>query len=266
MTTHTDAGGSPVEYADDAIAFLEILWGAGRLSPGGPDELRAVLDGVDLEGRTVLDFGCGAGGVTVSLVADYGAAHVTGIDVEAPGLERARQLARERGVDDRVALQQVVPGPLPFDDGTFDVFFSRDVIIHVPDKEALFAEAYRVLVPGGRLVGSDWLIGHDGEPSAAMRRYLELEGHSFHMQSPARYRRALEGAGLEEIELRDRNPWYRETARAELEAMRGPLYEQACAAAGRDRVHHNIETWSAMLEVLESGEHCPHHLRARKPA
>ena len=34
---------------------------------------------------------------------------------------------------------------------------------------------------------------------------------------------------------------------------------------GRDFVDHNVAIWSAMLPVLESGEHCPTHLRARKP-
>lgn len=265
MTTSTDSNEAPAEYADDAIAFLEILWGEGRLSPGGPDELRAVLEGFDLTGCSVLDFGCGAGGVSVSLAAEFGAARVTGIDVEAPALERARQVAQDHGVAERVGFQRVAPGPLPFADASFDVFFSRDAIIHIADKEGVFADAYRVLKPGGWLIGSDWLIGHDGEPSPAMQRYLALEGHSFHMGSPTTYRDALEAAGFEAIELRDRNPWYRERAQAELEAMRGPLYERACAAAGRERVRHNIATWEAMIEVLASGEHRPHHLRARKP-
>lgn len=263
MTTNDEP---EAEYAEESIAFLETLWGEGYLSPGGPQEVRAVLDGIDLEGRTVLDLGCGSGGIALSLAEDYGAARVVGVDVEAPVLEKARQRAGERGLDDRVEFLRVEPGPLPFPDGSFDVFFSKDSMIHIPDKEALFADAFRLLVPGGWLAASDWLIAHDDEPSPAMRRYLDLEGLSFNMASPARYRKALEGAGFTDVELRNRNPWYAETARAELAAMEGSLYEKAAAAAGRDVVDHNIQTWTAMLEVLETGEHCPHHLRGRRPA
>jgi len=261
MTEEHDA-----EYADESIAFLETLWGEGYLSPGGPEEVRAVLSGIDLTGLTVLDLGCGSGGIALSLVEDYGAGRVVGVDVEEPVLEKGRQRVRERDLEDRIEVMRVEPGPLPLPDGGFDVFFSKDSMIHIPDKEALFADAYRLLVPGGRLVASDWLIAHDDEPSADMRRYLDLEGLSFNMASPARYRRALEGAGFQDVELYNRNPWYRETARSELAALEGPLYEKAAAAAGRETVDHNIQTWTAMLKVLEAGEHCPHHLRARKPA
>lgn len=253
------------EYPDESIAFLETLWGEGYLSPGGPEEVRAVLDGIDLAGRTVLDLGCGSGGITLSLAEEYGAARVVGVDVEAPVLEKARRRAVERGLGDRVEFLRIEPGSLPFADAGFDVFFSKDAMIHVADKDALFADAYRLLLPGGWLAASDWLIAHDDEPSPAMRNYLDLEGLSFNMASPVRYRKALEGAGFTDVELRNRNPWYRETARAELAAIQGSLYEQACAAAGRDVVDHNIETWTAMLEVVETGEHCPHHLRGRKP-
>ena len=63
-----------VLYDDLTVDFLEALWGDGYLSPGGPDEVARILAGLDLAGRTVLDIGCGSGGITVSLARDYGAA------------------------------------------------------------------------------------------------------------------------------------------------------------------------------------------------
>lgn len=48
-----------LEYPDEAIAFLETLRREGYLSPGGPEEVRSILDGMDLAGRTVVDLGCG---------------------------------------------------------------------------------------------------------------------------------------------------------------------------------------------------------------
>ena len=85
------------------------------------------------------------------------------------------------------------------------------------------------------------------------------------MASPARYRLAMERAGFTRIAVVDRNPWYREVARAELTRLRGPLYATVAAVVGNAYVDKNIRTWKAMQKVLDSGEHRPTHLRGRKP-
>ncbi len=250
------------EYDDAAIRFLEVLWGPGYLSPGGPEEVDRVLAGLALAGRDLLDIGCGAGGVTLHIARTHGA-KVTGFDVEEPVIAAARSRAEAERLEARFV--QAPPGPLPFPDACFDIVFSKDALIHVPDKEALFAEVFRVLRPGGVFAASDWLIGHDGEPSPEMRAYIAAEGLSFGMASPARYRAAMTDAGFAEVTTLSRNGWYRELARAELARLEGPLHAAAVAAVGEAYVHKNLKTWRAMQVVLESGEHCPTHLRARKP-
>lgn len=253
------------EYDDTAIRFLEALWGEGYLSPGGPDEVDRVVEGLSLKGKTILDIGCGAGGITLHLVATHGAARATGFDVERPVIETARRRAAAQGLEDRVSFVQAPPGPLPFTGSSFDVVFSKDALLHVPDKDALFAEIFRVLKPGGVFAASNWMIGHDGEPSLEMKAYVAAEGLSFAMASPARYAEAMRRAGFTGIAVRDRNPWYREVAREELARLKGPLYAKAAAAVGVAYVDKNIKTWEAMQKVLDSGEHRPTHLRGWKP-
>ncbi|WP_367954181.1 methyltransferase domain-containing protein [Aquibium pacificus] len=256
---------SEPEYDDAAIRFLEALWGEGYLSPGGPEEVDRVLTGMSLMGKTVFDIGCGAGGITMHLVERHDAAHATGFDVEEPVIVTARDRAWRRGLSGRVDFVQAPPGRLPFRDASFDVVFSKDALLHVPDKDALFADIFRVLKPGGEFAASDWMISHDGEPSKDMKAYIAAEDLSFAMASPKRYREAMEKAGFVAVATVDRNPWYRDVARAELEKLKGPLYERAAAAVGEAYVDKNIRTWEAMQKVLDSGEHRPTHLRGRKP-
>ena len=84
------------------------------------------------------------------------------------------------------------------------------------------------------------------------------------MASPERYAHALEAAGFEKVTTRNRNPWYREVAREELATIAGPRRREFEAASGKDFIERSIETWTAMIHVLDTGEHCPHHLRAQK--
>jgi phosphoethanolamine N-methyltransferase len=225
-----------------------------------------VIDGVDFAGCSVLDIGCGVGGIDVLLVERFGVGYVTGVDVEDTVLARARGRVERHGLSDRIGVAKVVPGPLPFPPDTFDIVFSKDSIVHIPDKEALAIDVFRVLHPGGWFVASDWLIGHDGEPSAAMRDYIAAEGLDFGMASPSRYAAALEAAGFVDISVVPRHEWYAQAARHELAQMRGPLRARAVAALGEAFVDHNIGLWTRMIGVLDAGEHCPSHLRARRPA
>jgi phosphoethanolamine N-methyltransferase len=98
-----------------------------------------------------------------------------------------------------------------------------------------------------------------------MKDYLAAEGLSFGMASARRYQSAMAQAGFVDVQSTSRNAWYRAQAAMELERLRGPLHAAAVAAVGDAYVAKNIRTWEAMRVVLESGEHCPTHLRARKP-
>jgi phosphoethanolamine N-methyltransferase len=252
-------------YPPRLIALLEAVWGEGFLSPGGRAEVARIVGDADLRGRTVLDIGCGAGGIDVALVEAHGAGWVTGIDVEDPVLDRARAVIAAAGLDGRIGVAKVAPGPLPFPPGSFDVVFSKDSIVHIPDKAALMAEVFRVLKPGGRFIASDWLIGTEGPPSPAMTAYIAAEGLNFGMASPGVYRAAMTAAGFAGVELISRNAWYRGEARAERARLRGPEGMAIAARVGRDFLDHNIALWDRMIGVLDTGEHCPSHLRATKP-
>jgi len=114
---------------------------------------RGLLDPVairacgDVRGRKVLDCGCGEGRFSRMLL-ECGAAHVLGLDLCAPMIAAAKQLAN--GQDDyRVADAE----DLTFlDDGSFDVAVSYLNQCDLPAIESNTREVFRVLKPGGRFV------------------------------------------------------------------------------------------------------------------
>jgi SAM-dependent methyltransferase len=129
------------------------------------------LGRLDVDER-VLDLGSGAG--TDSLVAAQmvGAqGRVTGIDMTPQMLAKARAAAAELGVTN-VEFVAGEAERLPFRDGSFDVVISNGVIDLIADKDAVFAELHRVLVPGGRLQIADVTI--QNPVSEEGRRNIDL--------------------------------------------------------------------------------------------
>ena len=253
------------EYDDALVAVLEAVWGEGYMSPGGPDEIRMIVEGATLTGKAVLDLGCGTGGITRFLAEAYRPARIVGIDVDAGLVARATEGATKAGLGNGPTFQTVTPGPLPFPDSSFDVVFSKDAMVHIADKESLFAEIFRVLRPGGLIAAGDWMSSTDGPFSAAMTDYLEAEGLGFGIGSPAGYQSAMAQAGFCDIRMIDRNEWYRPVAHREYEAVAGPLYDQLVARVGKAFIDHEIEVWRTLTLVVDSGELRPGHLQARKP-
>jgi SAM-dependent methyltransferase len=140
--------GYPPELAQVPEAVAESFAGVanpfslGRLEPG----------------ERVLDVGSGAG--TDSLVAALMVGpegSVVGIDMTPEMLAKARAGAAELGLAN-VAFVEGEAEALPFPDASFDVVISNGVIDLVPDKDAVFSEIHRVLVPGGRIQIADVTI------------------------------------------------------------------------------------------------------------
>ncbi len=154
--------GYPEELANVPEAAVESFAGVanpfslGRLQPG----------------ERVLDVGSGAG--TDSLVAAQmvgASGRVTGIDMTPEMLERARRSAEAMGAAN-VEFVEGEAESLPFADESFDVVISNGVIDLIPDKDAVFAELFRVLAPGGRIQIADVTI--QNPVSAEGRRNIDL--------------------------------------------------------------------------------------------
>ena len=259
------AHGHHDEYGETFVAGLEWMWGEGYLSPGGEEEVARIVAGVPIEGARVLDVGCGIGAVDVLLVERFGAAHVTGIDVEAPLVEKTTARVEAAGLADRISIRMVSPGPFPFEDEAFDVVFSKDSMIHIPDKRALYQDIHRVLAPGGWMAVSDW-FGNGLEPTSAMREWLDVVGLTFRLESIEASAALVSACGFADVEWHDRNAWYAEAVRDELATLTGDNYPRLVAHLGPEAAAQRLESTSKKKVIVDGGELRPGHLRARKPA
>src|SRR5262245_33334676 len=101
-------------YSGQLIGMLGLVGCEGGLSPGGPEEVATAIKGIDFRGKSVLDIGCGVGGVDFLLIESHGAHYVTGIDVEDTVIATARRRAEDRSLTEKCGFVKVWPGPLPF--------------------------------------------------------------------------------------------------------------------------------------------------------
>jgi SAM-dependent methyltransferase len=118
------------------------------------------------QGAVVADVGSGAGMdclLAGQRVGPGGA--VTGIDMTDEMLERARAGAEEAELD-HVRFEKGDINKLPLESQSVDVLISNGVFNLSPDKTGLFAEAYRVVKPGGRLQFADITVGVELSESA----------------------------------------------------------------------------------------------------
>lgn len=255
----------PGEYDESMLALLQIIWGDGFLSPGGSEEVARLLDDSSVAGCKVLDIGCGLGAIDMLLVREHGAGSVVGIDIDPHLIERMHERIARAGLGDRIEGRRVDGGPLPFAAASFDVVFSKDSLVQIPDKAAIFAEVLRVLRPGGRFIASDWLRAGSGGYSPEMMEFFRLEGIAYNMASLEESAAALRTAGFSDVEIRDRHAWYLPLARRELESMESALLPLIVSRIGEERARHFIDDWRQMVLVLDRGELRPGHLKAVKP-
>ena len=250
-------------YDDDQfIQGLEWLWGEGFLSPGGPQVLEDILKDTDIVGKSVLDFGCGIGGIDRLLVTQYGADNVTGVDVVESLVKRAQKDAVRLALTDRLDFQLVNTTELPFANDSFDVVFTKDTLVHIVDKFDICCEFNRVLRNNGVLVGSDWL-GSDGtSESELVTKWLDFSKLDFSFCSALELEYYLSDAGFNSIQLRDRNQWYRGAVREEIDSVSGDNGAKFAERFGSETAEFRLTSSTLKKKVVDAGYLRPTLFRA----
>jgi ubiquinone/menaquinone biosynthesis C-methylase UbiE len=157
-------------------------------------------------GLNILDVGCGTGFPLFELANAHGpTCQVTGIDVWAEALERARAKLRAQALPN-VTIIEADAAALPFADDHFDLITCNLGLNNFADPAAVVAECFRVTKSAGRVVFTTNMQGHMREFYAVYRDvllamgnsdYLErLEAHEAHRGTTASLAALLERAGF----------------------------------------------------------------------
>lgn len=155
-------------------------------------------------GQLILDAGCGNGGSSLWLAANYGLEAV-GITPVPHQVETARREADKRGLSAACTFIEGDYCQTPLETGAIDAIWACESLCHAADKAAFYREAARVLRPGGRIVLAEYLR-YARNLTAREESLLQDWLHRWaipDIDSPAEHRRDLLAAGFEHIEVED---------------------------------------------------------------
>ncbi|MGH9207809.1 MAG: arsenite methyltransferase [Acidimicrobiales bacterium] len=184
-------------YDSEALAGLPSEAVAGSIGCANPVELAQIHPG-----EVVLDLGSG-GGIDVFLsarrVGPTGKAY--GLDATDEMLELARANQERAGLDNVEFLKGRIER-IPLPESSVDVIISNCVLNLSPDKAAVFAEAFRVLRPGGRLAVADVVADRAAanQQPPDMAAWVDCLAGALTRDA---YRAGLEAAGFGEVSIRD---------------------------------------------------------------
>jgi arsenite methyltransferase len=182
-------------YNPELLLDLPVEVSGFSLGCGDPVTLAGLAPG-----STVLDLGSG-GGLDCFLAAKQvgPTGHVIGVDMTPEMLERARAAAQKMAITN-VEFRYGFLEELPVEDNHIDVILSNCVINLAPDKAPVFAEAFRVLKPGGLFSVSDIIIR--GELSAELKKDMEAWSACVSGAIPEQeYIEKLTAAGFTDIQV-----------------------------------------------------------------
>lgn len=135
-----DAVPSAEDYAGWRDASLSASW--------------ARFSDTHIDGRDVIDFGCGAGPLSLFLAATRQPRSITGVDLYSRDIERAQAALGRIDPAPAMPVRFLLGDPerIPVDDASADTLLAFDCLEHVMEPAAILAEWRRVLRPGGRVV------------------------------------------------------------------------------------------------------------------
>ncbi|KAG0714967.1 Phosphoethanolamine N-methyltransferase [Chionoecetes opilio] len=250
------------QYSLNSILCYERIFGHTWVSTGGETTTKDFLMKLQLEpGQRVLDVGCGTGGSAFFMARQYGV-HVHGIDLSTNMITIAQdRLSREvKNVQAKVKFELADVTTVELEQDGYDVIYSRDTILHIPDKEQLYKTLHTWLRPGGTLFITDYCRG-DQQHSPQFLEYVR--GRGYDLRTVREYGEVVEQAGFQAVQAEDLTHTFITILNNELkyfEPQRKAFIKDYSEKAFQDIV----DGWKAKLDRCGAGDQAWGMFLARK--
>jgi cyclopropane fatty-acyl-phospholipid synthase-like methyltransferase len=228
------------EQPSDAIAEA-----SRRTVESMADELSTVPD----DRHRIIDVGAGYGGAARYLAKRFGS-RVVCLNISEVENNRNRKANREQGVENLVSVRHGSFEDIPEPDGSFDVAWSQDAILHSGDRDRVIAEIARVLRPGGEFVFTDPMQADDCPSGVLQPVYDRI--HLESLGSVRFYRGAAARHGLEEVSIRPM-PKQLRTHYAAVRAALQARYDEIVRIASKDYVDRMLGGLQHWVDAADTG-------------
>ncbi|WP_119344851.1 methyltransferase domain-containing protein [Facilibium subflavum] len=193
------------EYPYEYCRSLEFAYGQGMMSEGGEKGIDKFFFDVDLANKKVLEIGFGLGGLAHYIARKYPSLEYHGIEINPMMLKHANKYYKHNNTY-FYCLEE--PDILPFDTNSFDVVFSKGVLVHLRNKTPLFKEVCRVLKGNGLFLINDWLSPDGISFGEKVDRMCEIEGLTLYPTTITQYQDVLLNSGFRLLSIEDENKDY----------------------------------------------------------
>ncbi|CAL1294710.1 unnamed protein product [Larinioides sclopetarius] len=238
------------QYSRNGVRRYEWIFGKTFLSTGGMSTTGKYVERLDLKpGQKVLDVGCGIGGHSFYMAEKYGV-EVLGVDLSVNMMTEATEYLSERShLDKKVKFVICDITKSVYDDASFDTIYSRDTLLHIPNKEELFQNFERWLKPGGKILFTDYTRSEQ-DISSNFEQYIKDRGYN--LLTLKQYKELLENCGFVNIKAEDATEEFLKALHEELDKLRKGK-ENFLKEFSEEDYKYLEENWIAKIKRVEEG-------------
>jgi sarcosine/dimethylglycine N-methyltransferase len=209
------------------------------------DEITAEVD----DRHRIIDIGSGFGGPARYLAKRFGC-HVVCLNISEVENARNKAANGQQGLDKLVSVRHGSFEDIPEPDGSLNVVWSQDAILHSGNRDKVIGEIARVLKPGGEFVFTDPMQADDCPPGVLQPVYDRI--HLESLGSVRFYREAAARHGLEEVAIRPMPKQLRNhyaAVKAQLQAR----YDEMVGVASKDYVDRMLVGLQNWVDAADKG-------------
>ncbi|MFP4285861.1 MAG: methyltransferase domain-containing protein [Desulfovermiculus sp.] len=248
------------QYSLTGIYCYEWMFGPNFLGYGEPQATRNIINQMDWKpGIRVLDVGSGLGGPARVMAEEYGAV-VTGVDLTDDTVQIAKERHEKNGMAN-VSFHQGDIHQVQWGENAFDVIWSRETLLHVPEKDLLFQKFYTWLAPGGRIMITDY-ARKEGRASDKFEKYIHESGYP--LLEMETYGDHIRQAGFEQVTVEDQTEYLIQLLEENIHRIR-ERKEEFIQRFSEDAYKHFRSRWELKLECCKCGDMKWAWLSARRP-